>query len=108
MLKFVSILSWVWLALAVIVPAFDATAVRRHGLVSDMPFQAAQSPGNIEIALDKADPGPAEPHPGKAAESSRNNRAIVGDINFTIEKGGMEKVCFLLNRFCNPQTLIYG
>ena len=57
MLKFVSILSCVWLALTGIVPVSDA---------------------------------------------AQDDRVIVGDIQFTIEKNGTERVCFVLNRFCIP------
>jgi hypothetical protein len=57
MLKFVSILSWVWLAVAGTVPVSEAV---------------------------------------------QDDSVIVGDIQFTIEKNGTEKVCFVLNRFCNP------
>jgi hypothetical protein len=49
--------------------------------------------------MDKADA-----RSGKSIASSQNDVVIVGDIHFGAEKSGVEKICFSLNRFRDPQV----
>ena len=69
-----------------------------------MAFQPTQSSGNMEIAVDTADSGPEKPRPDRKAEYSQAESIVVGNIQYEIEKTGTEKVCFVLNRFCNPKV----
>jgi len=69
-----------------------------------MAFQPSQPSGNNEIVMDKADSSPNNSHPNKKLEQSQTDIVVVGDIQYEIEKNGTEKVCFELNRFCNPKV----
>ena len=103
MLKFLSILGWAWFSMAVMVPGPDAGGRGWDGL-SEVPLTPLPHPARIQITMEKADTGPAGHRPERNTRDSDPHGVIVRDIQFVTEKSGTEKVCFLLNPFCNPQV----
>ena len=51
---------------------------------------------------------PKKPKATTEVESSQGGHLMVGDMQFTIEKNGTEKVCFALSRFCAPELFSLG
>lgn len=94
MLKFLAALCWVWWVVTGTGSSSDLVPFKDRYRVPSIP--------QTETTLENAAARPDLSASGSATGHTPDKGVVVGQIHFMSEKSGTEKVCFQLNRFCDP------